>query len=134
MLLKWDDGLSVGVAEIDAEHKRFICIINEFREGILKGQGTEAVGKAIESISEHARDHFNSEEKYARDHGYPASEELLREHQDMMKTVSGYSHRFREDDPDVPAELAGFLSDWLDDHMRNADKKLGEYLNSKGVY
>lgn len=132
MLLEWDDNLSVGVNTIDAEHKQFIGIINSFREGILKGQGAEAVEKTIKTISEYARDHFATEEKYARDHGYPDSEELIREHQDMMKTVSGYSHRFREGDPEVPAELAGFLSDWLDDHFQS-DKRLGEYLNGKGI-
>lgn len=133
MLLEWDESLSAGVKTIDAEHKRFIGIINSFREGILKGQGAEAVEKTIMAISEHARDHFANEEKYARDHGYPGNEDLVLEHQDMMKTVSDCSRRFREGDPEVPAELAGFLSDWLDDHFQS-DKKLGEYLNSRGVY
>jgi hypothetical protein len=59
--LEWDDYMSVGVPEIDEQHRNLIAAINRLYEVVMKGDLREmhsARQKALDDLDEYVRHHF----------------------------------------------------------------------------
>lgn len=59
--IQWKDTMSVGVAVIDADHKRRITMLNTLFDGVREGKGKDAVGAIVGGLIEHIP---GSDQKY----------------------------------------------------------------------
>ena len=69
--LRWDEGLRLGVEEIDAQHQALLGHCNELVEAIRQGHGAEALGKTMAKLRDYTATHFAAEERYMERIGYP---------------------------------------------------------------
>ncbi len=125
-LIKWTKDLSVGIKEIDNQHKRFIGIINSVSK---KAKQNGAKGKPSEDITElieYARIHFTTEEGYFKKWGYPYAREHIAEHEKLILKVLRLSERSARGE-DVFQVLLDFLKEWLENHLMIHDKKYAKY-------
>lgn len=60
--LEWTDELSVSIPEIDAEHQRFIQLVNELNEAIVRRMDVAVIKKCMQAILDDAVTHFPHEE------------------------------------------------------------------------
>ena len=67
----WGEGFSVGVQELDAQHKQIITIINTLLEMNNTQSGSEIISETLTKMNQYAAEHFNKEEQYMLDYGYP---------------------------------------------------------------
>ncbi len=56
--IEWSNTLSVGIEEIDAQHKVLVDLLNQVHEAIQQRQGVEATNKIVEQLGEYTRIHF----------------------------------------------------------------------------
>jgi hemerythrin len=133
VLMRWHDDYSVGVARIDAHHRRQFEIANSMLETVERKRGAPEVSEALGMLAEYARFHFAEEERLMGRYGYPD-----------VATHRSRHKRFLEQLDEVAASLDGgaaneqaimaFLQEWLIGHTLGEDRKLGSFLNGKGVY
>ena len=76
--LEWNDGFSVFISEIDAEHQHFIGLINELNEAIIGRMSLEKIKKCMLSILDNAAAHFAHEEALFKEWGYPGADEHVK--------------------------------------------------------
>ena len=133
-LLAWSSVFSVGVAEIDNQHKKLVDMANRLNDAMKAGQGKEAIGKVLNELVSYTATHFAYEERLMDQHKYPMSPEHKQEHKDLVKTVLDFKAKFEKGDAALTAEIMTFLRDWLTKHIMNSDKKFGKDLNTKGVH
>ena len=86
-LLAWSSVFSVGVAEIDNQHKKLVDMANRLNDAMKAGQGKEAIGKVLNELVSYTATHFAYEERLMDQHKYPMSPEHKQEHKDLVKTV-----------------------------------------------
>ena len=60
--VEWSNELSVGIEEIDSQHKVLVDLLNEVHEAIQRGRTLEATRDIIARLDEYARVHFAVEE------------------------------------------------------------------------
>ncbi|MGC8720293.1 MAG: hemerythrin domain-containing protein, partial [Thermodesulforhabdaceae bacterium] len=60
-LIRWDESLSVGIAEIDDQHKRLVNMINELYDAMLQKKGKAVLSQIIKEMAEYAAVHFATE-------------------------------------------------------------------------
>ena len=60
--LEWNENLSVCIPEIDAEHQRFIGLVNDLNEAIVDRLDIAELQKRMQSILDDAAEHFAHEE------------------------------------------------------------------------
>ena len=132
-LMSWVDTYSVGVAEIDQQHKKLIDLINQLDAAMGKGQGKQAVGKILGDLISYCSSHFATEEKFFDQYGYPDADAHKAKHQKMTEKVLSLQQDFQQGKITISHDVMGFLQKWLDKHILSTDKKYGPYLNSKGV-
>jgi hemerythrin len=130
--MEWDDTFSVGVVEIDGQHKRLIGMVNEFYESI-KNDHNEAFARLLDSLIEYAVYHFTTEEKYMDQFGYPGTESHKEEHRLFKKKILDVKKRFEAGSLVLSLEITTFLKDWIAEHVRGVDKRYSKCFNDNGL-
>jgi hemerythrin len=118
--IEWKEEYSVGVPELDKQHKGLIELINRLAE---EGHRSSVVIKTLDALSLYAREHFSAEEALLRACGDPNLEEHEREHRafeewlDAIKQIYRFSTTL---DPFVDT-INSFLRNWLINHILKTD-------------
>ena len=132
-LISWSNAYSVGVREIDEQHKKLVDILNELHEAMKAGHGKDKVEPVLARMADYAVMHFSTEEKYMMKHSYPELTSHRSEHQAFMKKVTQFVEDFRKGKATVTLELSNFLRDWLLKHIQGVDRKYGPWFNERGL-
>jgi hemerythrin len=132
-LLAWSNMFSVGVKDIDDQHKKLVELANALNDAMKAGKGKETLGNILSELVTYTVTHFAFEERLMEKHKYPMSPQHRQEHKDLVKTVGEFKTKFEQGDAALTSEVMTFLRDWLTKHIMNSDKMFGKDLNSKGV-
>jgi len=137
----WDDRYSVGVTQIDAQHRRLIEMINRVHEAMPPGKGAETTRAAlhematlaavIEELIAYTMYHFSTEEKLMSRHAYPEYASHRDAHTELTNRARTFQREFDEGKAVSALDLAQVLQAWLMDHILHADMQLGRFLTEK---
>jgi len=131
-VVQWDETLSVGVQEIDAQHRGLLALINELHEAIAAGRSRGLLGEVVNRLKDYARTHFSTEEKYMLQTAFPGFDEHRMAHDLFIEKVLGFEldlHRDRAS----PREVAGFLMDWYVRHVKGMDHQYAGHFRKHGI-
>ena len=132
-LITWSDRYSVGIARIDAQHRRLVDLINDLHAAMLAGEGSSELGKILDRLSGYAVSHFATEETLMKKFGYPGYEQHKIEHDKLSAQVKLLIEKYRTNPTALTVEVMTFLQRWLVGHIVNLDKKYSAHLNASGV-
>ncbi|MCE1188838.1 MAG: bacteriohemerythrin [Ignavibacteria bacterium] len=132
--ITWDSGLSVGVEEIDRQHKKLFDLVNDLYDAMREGKGNEIVGTVLRELHVYTVTHFQFEEKLFRQTGYPGSVNHKMEHDALIQRVDELQSKFDSGKVALHLEVLNLLKDWLNQHIRNSDRAYSVHLNSRGIY
>lgn len=131
--LEWNEGLSVCIPEIDAEHQRFIGLVNDLNESIVARMDKEVIKKCMQAILDDAAAHFAHEEALFKEWGYPAASEHAERHAQITLALHEIMGRFERDGTDFEWIEAGLLvKQALIDHLLIEDMKYRDYCLATG--
>ncbi|MEW5772729.1 MAG: bacteriohemerythrin [Thermodesulfobacteriota bacterium] len=131
-IVQWDETLSVGVREIDAQHKGLLRLINELHDSMAAGRSRETLGEVVSLLKDYAHSHFSTEEKYMRQTGFPGLEEHRLQHESFIAKVRDFEQEISEGRT-TPLEVVLFLLDWYVSHVKGVDRQYAGHLQSHGV-
>ncbi len=125
---EWKNEYSVGVPEIDAQHRRLLDIINQLHHAMKMGGKPTAIVEVINELIGYTRYHFAYEERILEDSGYADLEEHRRKHRAMVAQVETFRDSAAEGKATLSLKLMGFLRDWLSKHILETDKQYSDHL------
>ncbi len=125
-VMEWTKKLSVGLAELDDDHKQLIRIINQLGTEYPPEERRAALRQSLVALRRYAEFHFAREEKVLMACAYPHLEEHRGEHRDFVQRILELTRQF-DADPESTSEivnqdLLSFLRDWLSHHIMTEDK------------
>lgn len=128
--IEWDDSLSVGVDLIDEQHKMLIEKLKDLSDDLRIGHEQDRILKTLGFMIEYTNFHFTAEEKVMADNDYPGLEMQKQQHAEFKTTLANILLDLREDGPtnELAESINVFLLNWLIDHIKGMDLKLGNYL------
>ena len=112
---------------MDEQHQRLIDILNQFYEAIEKGEREEAIQSLLQGAEEYTVFHFDSEERFMEDIGFPELEAHRKAHQNLINEVNSAKEKYAQGDKGAVRSLAAFLLSWLYTHIAKTDRKYGDY-------
>lgn len=127
----WTDTMSVGIECIDAQHRKLLEVINDLHDAVQAGRGAEVRDALFQELGEYVGSHFDTEEELMRDHSYPDLDGHKRAHDGFTAKVLVF--RAQAARGDVGDQVLVFLKEWIITHDILIDRKLGVYLNERGV-
>ncbi|MCM5553919.1 bacteriohemerythrin [Pleomorphomonas sp. NRK KF1] len=133
-IMEWNEKLSVGVASLDNDHKKLVALVNELYDAIQAGKGADKLGPVLDSLISYTVFHFQNEEKFFAQTGYPASAAHKQEHEALTKQAVAIQTKFKSGAAGtLTLEVMNFLRNWLINHIQGSDKKYGPHLNAQGI-
>ncbi|MDW5418378.1 bacteriohemerythrin [Iodobacter sp. CM08] len=132
LFFEWTDELSVGIQEIDEQHKVLIDLLNELHDAIRQHHGSEASVQILGRLADYTRTHFTVEESLMRILGYPDYDAHKQHHEDLINQMNELQLRLSAGEA-VTFELMHFLRHWLTNHIMEGDKRYTEHFLSRGA-
>ncbi|QGY38625.1 bacteriohemerythrin [Pseudodesulfovibrio cashew] len=130
--IEWTDDLSVGLPEIDEQHKALFALANDLVAGIERGEGQTVLRDILTRLREYCFFHFDEEETYMQDIGYPKARAHAAEHALLSARATALS-KLLENGESIPAEgAADFLEAWIFSHVLKEDVALKRYADAQG--
>ncbi|HTX92148.1 MAG TPA: bacteriohemerythrin [Anaerolineales bacterium] len=127
----WDQSLSVGIEEIDQQHKQLVKMLNQLIELDGVTVASETISDTLTRMTEYADYHFTSEEQYMEQIQYPEFESHKKQHIEFMRKTAELSMGTMEYKESIPADLLTYLKDWLINHIMESDMKIKSYLQAQ---
>lgn len=120
-LFPWCGKYSVGLPDIDTQHKKLVAMLNELFKAMKRGEGNHVLGPLLEALIAYTEQHFTYEEAHMRRSGYAALSAHVEEHRSLTRTVYSLRNDFRAGRITISIQLTSFLKDWLQHHILGSD-------------
>lgn len=130
MGVEWRESLSVGIEEIDIQHKELLAHFDRLLKACETGQGGDELQRLLGFLDGYVTRHFGDEERIQRQHLYPGYATHKLEHDSFVKRLKAL-----EADVDRQGialhhviETNHLLLKWLIHHISTVDVQLGKFL------
>ena len=107
--ITWTEVMSVGIPEIDADHKHFILLINELNRSITERNDPAEIKRRLQLIVDDTERHFAQEERLFKEWQYPDLDRHAGIHARTLSALQEMQAEF------IPY---GFDSGWIDAGLR----------------
>ncbi len=124
----WKEIYSIGVKEIDDQHKKLLQIANTFLKARLEEKETEVLKETFVNLIDYTKYHFETEEKHMEKNKYDGLTEQKRQHQMLIKQIVQVLNHLKAGETYAVDELENLLKNWLVKHILDHDKKYGDFL------
>lgn len=130
MAVAWTEDLSVGVPEIDIQHRELFARVDMLLDACNQGKGKQEVGHLLGFLEDYVLTHFAVEERLMIDRVYPAFREHKAEHDYFISQLNQLKFKFRADGAAVNVVLlaVNVSVSWLQNHIRKTDKAVGRFI------
>ena len=111
-LIEWKNEFSLGISEIDEQHKKILAIINKLHDlfSDKNHQDFKEISRIIKELADYAIYHFQTEEKYFQLFGYEGAEEHIRIHNQYREKIEEWRQRYNQTkDPKIFFEVSSFV-------------------------
>jgi hemerythrin len=128
--VRWTPQLSVGVEEIDAQHRELFRRVDLFLAAMAERRGARELEPLLRYLRTYAQEHFAQEQQLMEFSGYAALGDHLEEHQAFESRCEELADELAGTGPTLglARELVGLLVEWLSAHVSTTDRRFGAYL------
>lgn len=129
--INWKNEFSVGVKEMDEQHKKLLGMINRLIEEQHTLTDPKTIADLLTKMTDYAQVHFRAEEFLMAEYGYEQKSVQEKQHQGFIdKTISFYSAT--DLGPNVlSVALLDYLGTWLVEHILQEDMKYTSFFQKQ---
>lgn len=131
LLFSWRDTYSVGIAQIDNQHKQMISLINKLHSTLLQGNGTNARAEIMDELVRYTDSHFAYEESLLRQRDYSGLAAHSHEHKRLAAQVRDMRDSLHSGKLAASLAMMEFLEDWLCGHILDRDMAYARELKGR---
>lgn len=131
-LVEWNQALTIGIPEIDYQHRNLVSMLNALHAAIEAGDPQQHLGEILEELDLYVLNHFATEERLMERIKYEFMIPHKAEHQRLAETVQQQRAAFARGEASAD-ELMQFLIRWLLNHIAGADSHIGAIYNNIGA-
>lgn len=129
-----NDSMLIGIPHVDNQHKTLVNAINNFIDSCNQGKGRKQIEDTLIYVASYTQEHFKDEERIQEKCGFPGAAAHKRIHSQFIIQANALVKKFHNEGPTIVlvSELNKALVDWVINHIKTEDKKVGEYIISSG--
>jgi len=128
----WKDEYSLGNAQIDAEHQRLLELANAVATLANSGEQMTRIKENIVALYDYVKTHFQHEEEYMLQLGYPQYEEHKKLHEGIiaeMNTIMKHSGNLDA----LVYKFKRLMHVWVLEHILTEDSRIAQAKKQKEV-
>ncbi|MFH1279664.1 MAG: bacteriohemerythrin [Candidatus Eisenbacteria bacterium] len=120
--LEWSESCSLGIAEIDEQHRQIFRMINRLIDEKEATVRSETIGDLLTEMTAYAQKHLRYEESLLEELGYPDLEPHKRHHRAYRKKTVEFCTATTLGVESVPEALLEYLRAWWLHHILQDDR------------
>lgn len=129
--LVWSDRYSIGVPEIDADHRNLFELVGAFLD-FPDPVPPDIVNLLLRALVEYTAMHFEREEAYQEEIGYPGLAAHRAEHAGFVRHLSALQLAFAMAPRQIDVHaLRRLVRDWLVGHVMHSDVEIGRFAGGR---
>ena len=129
----WNNSFSVGVQELDKQHKKLINLINNLIEMKDAKVDSEIISDALTEMTKYTLEHFEAEEKLMNENNYPDYSLHKGQHMQFKKQTAKFCMDTMSYKSTIPIEILTFLKEWLINHILDSDMQYKTFFSQSGI-
>ncbi|MBI9084424.1 MAG: hemerythrin family protein [Desulfobacterales bacterium] len=129
--IQWTPALSVGIEEIDNQHRNLFDLINRATAMQASSGRFEAVSDLIREMIRYSDEHFKTEDAVMIGADFPLFATHRREHQKYMEKIRVFVDGIKGERQDLIEEILDFLAVWWLEHITESDSRYARWLQSQ---
>jgi hemerythrin-like metal-binding protein len=130
--IAWNEDLSVGVPEIDEEHRCFIGRVNDLNRGLIDRVDKATIQSLMDLVVTEATEHFDHEERVLARAKYPGAAAHAAIHANLTRQLLVVLDEFRKSELSAIWIGRGLLvKTLLVHHLVNEDMKYRDFLRTR---
>ncbi|MBU0681083.1 MAG: bacteriohemerythrin [Proteobacteria bacterium] len=126
--MEWYDDYNIDVELIDSQHQELVKMITRLQDALSSGALNAEIATVLKFLVEYTRKHFKDEEKVMAAIGFAELENHKNLHGRLIEEVKNILLDLKKGKPIHAYELIDFLTNWLMNHIRHEDKKIGRAI------
>lgn len=130
--LKWSNEYSIGLEEIDNQHKKLLNIINKLYQSFTSREENEKMEEILTEMADYTKYHFGTEERYFKQFGYKNSLDHLENHKMYVNKLATFQDDFKRNRT-ITYSVMNFLRNWLVNHIQGVDREYVSLFKDNGV-
>ncbi len=128
MLIEDLEDIAVGHAEIDADHRHLIALLNRLHEAVLAGRNDAEILAILTELAGFSTRHFGREEQLMAEFGYPGHDIHRWAHESFIHELSEIIRAFEAGEQGIDEDTRVTLKRWVLDHVGGLDRDLALFL------
>ena len=116
--------------DTDKEHAVQLQLLRALCDAVLRGEGADAIGSALDHLLAYSEAHFASEELLMRQKSYEDFEDHRDDHSYMLEVLHGIAADHAAGRSALVAERAEDTLRFITQHIDTRDRKFALYLAS----
>ena len=132
MGIEWRDSLSIGVEEIDNQHKQLLSHFDQLLKACESGKGVDELKSLLGFLDGYVIKHFGDEERLQRLHRYPGYSTHKLEHDSFIAQLNDLKEEIGREGVALHhvIETNHMLLKWLIHHISSVDVQLWKFLEN----
>ena len=126
----WKPSLELGIPLIDGQHRNLVQHLEALFQAVEHGNSQDEIRSCFAFVQRYTNDHFNSEERLMRKHGFPGADVHVEAHARFRETVQKASKLILGDTGSDKALLLleSLLMNWFVEHIQGMDQMYFEFF------
>ena len=134
-LVEWQEYLSIGVLEVDIQHKLLFEKFNAFLAACHSGTEADGTYRLFWFVEAYTVTHFREEESLMQRVGFPEFLKHRERHVAFTDEIGKLKERLKSEGPtqSLVSAITTFISGWLVEHISKHDRAIGRYMTTAGM-
>lgn len=124
----WSKTLSIGVEEVDEDHRKLVDIFNTLNHAVKEREAKEYLAAVLDELINCTVWHFSHEERLMLKYQYKDKEAHQAEHRELIETVKELQQELLQGGGEMTERHIEILERWLTEHILTTDMRLGGFL------
>lgn len=135
----WKEKYELGVPVVDTQHQELFRRVETFMQTVRSSDPWDVkvqhVNETLEFMKDYVVEHFEDEETYQQQIGYPGYEAHKQIHSNMVNYVLEVSDQYEKSgfDEQLIQQFAGKLLAWLINHVAAEDLRIATFAMEKAA-
>lgn len=126
----WSSRFETGIALIDDQHRSLFEALNRLAESFREGAAQEQARQSLDFLADYTKEHFQAEERFMRELGYPQLDLHMDQHAEMLQVIADLQTR-QANGASLTMEVTILMVSWLKEHIHDSDLDYVDFLKQR---
>ena len=126
--MEWYDNYCIGIKSIDEQHEQLFSMVTTLQQSLTSKELTKEIVNTLIFLVKYTKEHFADEEEFMKSLDFPEYDLHKEKHSKLLQEVTEILTSVKKGKAIDPYKLVDFLIDWLMNHIKHEDKKIGQFF------